>query len=153
MKDEMSALETAVALAPIAGLALAVVAFRRGNLGIGADTLLTSVGFAGIVALEGNRRPIAGLLAFSYKREARDGVAQEGRVMKLSPLSPDASRHEAVIWWRDWMTLLTIGSFVMLLILLVMDGADWILVVVFAGAVYCVRRAIELARRARKFNE
>lgn len=73
-------------------------------------------------------------------------------VMKLSPLSPDASRQEAVIWWRNWMALLTIGSFVILLILLVMDSADWILIVVFAGAVYGLRQAIDLTRKAQKLG-
>jgi hypothetical protein len=73
--------------------------------------------------------------------------------MKLSALSPDASRQEAVIWWRNWMALLTIGGFVLLLILLVMNSADWLLLVVFAGAVYGLRQVIDLTRKARKLGQ
>lgn len=62
----MSPLETVAAVAPVLGLTLAIVAFRRGNPVIGAAILLASIGFAGVVAIEGNRRPIVGLLAFGF---------------------------------------------------------------------------------------
>lgn len=72
--------------------------------------------------------------------------------MKLSPLSPDASRHEAVVWWRNWVALLTIGGFVMLMLLLVTHSADWILIAVFAGVVYGSRQVIDLTRKARRLG-
>lgn len=73
--------------------------------------------------------------------------------MKLKALSPDASRLEAVTWWRDWMALLTIGSLVVLLILLVIGSADWILIAVFAAAVYCFRQLVDLRQKARKLGQ
>ncbi|HEX5984565.1 MAG TPA: hypothetical protein VFY69_10195 [Solirubrobacterales bacterium] len=73
--------------------------------------------------------------------------------MKLRALSQDASRLEAVTWWRDWMALLTTGSFVVLLILLVLGSADWILIIVFAAAVYCLRQVVDLTQKARKLSQ
>ena len=73
--------------------------------------------------------------------------------MKLKALSPDASRLEAVTWWRDWMALLTIGSAVMLLILFLIDSADWVLVAVLAATVYGLRQAGDLTRKARKLSQ
>jgi hypothetical protein len=63
---EMSFLETVAAVVPVLGLVLAFLAFRRGNPAIGAGILLASIGFAGVVAIEGNRRPIAGFVAFGF---------------------------------------------------------------------------------------
>jgi len=86
------------------------------------------------------------------ERQSRMGWGFPNVVMKLSPLSPDASRHEAVTWLRNWVALLTIANVVMLLILFVMDSADWILLVVFAAAVYGLRQVIDLTRKARKLG-
>jgi 4-hydroxybenzoate polyprenyltransferase len=73
--------------------------------------------------------------------------------MRLKALSPDASRLEAVTWWRDWMALLMIGSVVMLLILFLIGSADWILIVVSAAAVYGLRQFSDLSRKARKLSQ
>ena len=80
----MSFLETVAALVPILGLALAFGAFRRGRPLIGAAILLASVVFAGVVAIEGNRRPIAGLLAFGLLALAVvAGEKQKGDALAL----------------------------------------------------------------------
>jgi len=72
--------------------------------------------------------------------------------MKLKALSPDASRLEAVTWWRDWMALLTIGSVVTLLVLFLIGSADWILIAVFAATVYCLRQFGDLTWKRRKLS-
>lgn len=72
--------------------------------------------------------------------------------MKLGPLSPDASRLEAVIWWRNWMAILTICSFVVLLILLLIQSADWILLLVLPVTVLGTRQVGDLTWKAEKLS-
>lgn len=60
--DQMSVSEYVAVTVPLLGLAVTFGAFRRRKILIGAVIFLASVGFAGIVAIEGNRRPIASLL-------------------------------------------------------------------------------------------
>lgn len=84
----MSFLETVDAIVPVLGLALAFVAFRRGNPAIGGAVLVASIGFAGIVAIEGNRRPIAGLAAFGFLALAMvAGNRQKGDALALACFS------------------------------------------------------------------
>lgn len=84
----MSFLETVAAVVPVLGLAVGFVALRRGNSMVGAAILLASIGFAVVVAIEGNRRPIAGLVAFGFLALAIvAGERQKGDALPLACFS------------------------------------------------------------------